>query len=88
MTIKELHDMNFNDAASALCYETDIVTTYENLKDFAKYHIDNDNLFLAIHILEAINDSPADFYAYDYCMGTLDKPTALLLISDLEDYCE
>lgn len=88
MTVKELHDMNFNDAAAKLCDEHDFVTTYEILKEFAVSHINGDNLFLAIHILQALEDNPADFYAYDFCMGTLQTPTPLLTASDLEDYCE
>ena len=88
MTVRELHEMNFNEAASILCSETDSVTTYESLKEFAKYNIDNDNLYLAMHVLDAINRSSGDFYAYDFSMGTLETPTPLLLSSDLEDYCE
>lgn len=88
MTIKELHSMNFNDAAAKLEAEHDDVTSYEMLKEFAKNQIDNEHLFLAIHILEAINNDPADYYDYDYCMGTLETPTSLLVIADLEEYCE
>lgn len=88
MTVKELHSMNFNDAAAQLCDEHDMVTSYECLKDFAIHHINDDNLFLAIHILNAINNNPADFYHYDYCMGTLQTPSPLLTASDLEYFCE
>lgn len=88
MTIQELHDMNFNAAAGKLCDEHPDLTTYEALKEFAVHHINDDNLLLAIHILQAINDNPADFYHYDYCMGTLQTPSPLLTASDLEDFCE
>ena len=88
MTIKELHNMNFNDAASILTQEHYQVTTYDSLKSFALELIEDDMLFLAIHILKAIHEDPADFYDYDYCMGTLDTPKALLLTRDLEDYCD
>lgn len=88
MTIQELHEMNFNDAAARLCCEHDFVTTEEALKEFAKYHIDNDSLFLAIHILQALNEYPANFYRYDFCMGTLQTPSPLLTSCDLEDFCE
>ena len=88
MTIAQLHSKNFNDAAQELSENDDRITTYETLKEFAKENIDNDRLFLSIHILKAIWDNPADFYDYDYCMGTLDTPTPLLLIKDLEEYCE
>lgn len=88
MTIKELHEMTFNRAAEALCEGDATITRYEDLKAFAKEQIDNDNLLVAIHILSAINEDPADFYSYDYFMGTLETPTALLTVSDLEEYCE
>ena len=88
MTIAQLHSKNFNDAAQELSENDDRITTYETLKEFAKENIDNDRLFLSIHILKAIWDNPADFYDYDYYMGTLDTPAPLLLIKDLEEYCE
>ena len=88
MTIAQLHNKNFNDAAQELSEIDDRITTYETLKEFAKENIDNDRLFLSIHILKAIWDNPANSYDYDYCMGTLDTPAPLLLTKDLEEYCE
>lgn len=88
MTIAELHNINFNDAAEELSAEFDTITTYETLIAFAKHNIEEGRLFLSIHILSALNESPADYYDYDYSMGTLDTPTPLWFISDLEDYCE
>lgn len=88
MTIAELYRKGFNKAAEELTYTNDTVTTYESLKDFATAKIDSEHLFVAIHILQAINDNPADFYDYDYCMGTLDTPTPLTVLADLVDYCE
>ena len=88
MTKLELKKMVFEDAVSQLLSEVDTITTYETLKEFAIAKINDDHLFLAIHILEAINRRTADFYDYDYCMGTLDTPTPLFLLDDLEDYCD
>ena len=87
MTVAELHAKNFNDAAEELSGQHDCITTYEALKDFAKHNIDKGYLFLAEHILNALRNT-ADYYDYDYSMGTLDTPTPLLHIADLEDYCE
>lgn len=87
MTIAELHTKNFNDAAEELSEQHDCITTYEVLKNFAKHNIDRDYLFLAEHILNALRDT-ADYYDYDYSLGTLETPTPLRLIADLEDYCE
>ena len=88
MTKLELKKMVFDDAVSQLLAEVDTITTYETLKEFAIAKINDGNLFLAIHILPAINRRTADFYDYDYCMGTLDTPTPLVLLDDLEDYCD
>ena len=88
MKVKELYTMDFNDACEKLSEQTDIITTYESLKDFAIHMIQEDHLYLALHILEAIHSSPADYYDYDYSMGTLETPTALTLTFDLVDYCD
>ena len=88
MTKLELKKMVFDDAVGQLLAEVDTITTYETLKEFAITKINDGNLFLAIHILEALNRRTADFYDYDYCMGTLDTPTPLVLLDDLEDYCD
>ena len=88
MTIKELYKKNFDEAIEELAQIDDRITTYETLISFAKENIDNGNLFLSIHILKAVWENPSDFFDYDYNMGVLETPTPLLLISDLEDYCE
>ena len=88
MKVKELYTMNFNDACEKLSEQTDLITTYESLKDFAIHMIQEDHLYLARHILEAIHSSPADYYDYDYSMGALETLTALTLTFDLLDYCD
>ena len=89
MTIKELNRLPFDVAASRLMEEGDNnITTLETLKDFIKIKIDDDGLYLAAHVLDAIRESDADFWDYDYSMGTLDRPTPLTETLDLIDYCE
>lgn len=88
MTKKELYEMSFDDAIGELIYETEYITTYGDLKEFAKEQIDSDNLFLAIHILEAINNTYAQYYNYDYSMGAMETPTPLETLEDLEAFCE
>ena len=88
MKKKELYSMTFNEACEKLSEEKDQITTYESLKDFAIKNINEERLFVAIHILEAIHKFPADYYDYDYCMGTLETPTPLSVAADLVDYCE
>ena len=66
---------------------TDYVTTEEVLLEFAKSKIDDDSLYLAIHILNAIwesDESYNGYYLYDYSMGTLETPTPITDKEDLE----
>ena len=88
MKLSELKTMHLYEALEKLEEEKDQITTREALKHSVIYHIQNDNIFLAAHILSAINEKYADYYDYDYCMGTLDKPTPLTSLEDLQDYCE
>lgn len=69
-----------------LLENADDVHTYEDMIDFAKSKIDDGNLFVAIHILQAINEETAEYYRYDYCMGTLESPTAFN--EDNEEYID
>lgn len=88
MTEKELKDMEFNEAVNKLSETFDTITSYDALKTFIIKKINEDMFFVAIHLLKAIEENPAEFYDYDYCMGTLDKPIPLENINDLKDYCE
>ena len=89
MTILELYQKGFNTAVIELSEQYDNITTYENLKEFIKSKIDDDSLYLAAHLTNALNACAyAEYYGYDYCMGTLETPTPLKDISDLEDFCD
>ena len=88
MKKQELKKLSFEDAVEKLSSEKEQITTYETLKSFAIDNINNDNLFLAIHILQGINDEQADYYDYDYCMGTLEIPTPIKTKDDLVNYLE
>ena len=88
MTENELKDMEFNVAVNKLSETFNTITTYTELKTFIINKINEDMIFVAIHLLKAIEENPADFYDYDYCMGILDKPIPLENINDLKDYCE
>ena len=87
MTKQELNNLNFYEAIDKLEQENDCITTIDELKSFAIYNINNDNLFIAIHILQAIQDE-AEYYNYDYNMGTLETPTPITSLEDLEDFCK
>lgn len=55
MTRAEFEEKSFNEIMEVLENGRDDITTYENLKDFAIYNINNDTLSVAIHILESIS---------------------------------
>lgn len=63
------------------------VCSRETLLSYAISEIENDRLFLARHILDAVDSGEyADFYFYDVTMGTLDTPLAIEGIGDLVDH--
>lgn len=89
MTILELYQKGFNTALTELSEQRDDITDYETLKEFIKTKIDDDSLYLAAHLTNALNACAyAEYYRYDYCMGTLETPTPITDISDLEDFCD
>lgn len=63
---------------------------YEDLKDYAIDKIKDDDVFIALHILNTLNDELADYYNYDACMGILDTVAPITtkeeFINYLEDY--
>lgn len=66
----------------------DYIVSRDIILDFAINQIQNDRLFLARHVLDAVDKEYADFYSYDMSMGTLETPTAITSIEDLYDYVE
>lgn len=88
MTKADFNNKTFNELVFQLQEETDEVTSYEMLKEFAIEKIKSDDLFVAIHILEAINNDTADYYLYDYCMGTLQTPSSITEKADIEHLIE
>lgn len=89
MTILELYQKGFYAAIEELREQRDDITDYAALKDFAKLKIDEDNLIVASHLIDALNHGEyAEYYNYDFCMGTLDTPTPLKTVADLEDFCD
>ena len=92
MTKKEFEEMSLEEAMDWVedhCNYSPI-TTEEILIDFAKSKIDDDNIYLAIHVLSAIHNNPYDteYYLYDYSMGMLETPTPITCKEDLEDYID
>lgn len=88
MTREEFENKDLDELCVQLEEEGNTITSYDTLKGFAKECIDDDNLFLARHILDAIDSDTADYYFYDYCMGTMETPSPITSKEDIEDCIE
>ncbi|MCM1532362.1 MAG: hypothetical protein NC114_08845 [Ruminococcus flavefaciens] len=88
MKILELYRKGFDSAVEELIEERDDITTYDTLKEFIISKINDDNLIVALHVLQALDDCYAIYYKYDYSMGTLSTPTPLFEEADLEEFCD
>ena len=91
MTKKEWEELTLDEAIDWADFEYGVseLTSEDSLIRFAKEKIDEDNLFLAIHILEAIYNSEEaynGYYLYDYSAGTTSTPTPITCKEDLESY--
>lgn len=90
MTKAEFDSMTFDELFDWANENLDDLTTEDVLKDFAVTKIHDDNIMLALHVLQAIQDNHygTEFYIYDYNMGTLQTPTPVTCKEDLEDYID
>ena len=91
MTKKEWEELTLDEAIDWADFEYGVseLTSEDSLIRFTKEKIDEDNLFLAIHILEAIYNSEEaynGYYLYDYSAGTTSTPTPITCKEDLESY--
>ena len=86
---KLVNEEGFDEAMAEFCAYSDYITTYDTLKDFIKEKIDEDNIMFALHLLKAIWEDDTigetNYYRYDYSMGTLETPTPIHRIEDIED---
>lgn len=80
----DITDLTWDEKINYLLDRDYNVWSYEYMKDAAKHFIDEDDLFLARHILDAIDSDPADYYNYDFDMGTLETPTGINDDEDIE----
>lgn len=85
---KLVDEQDFDYAIGELYNESNFITDYDNLKEFAKYQLDNDCVGFALHILNAIynSDSNSDWFYYDFTAGTTCTPKCLSDVDDVENY--
>lgn len=87
MTRTEFEAMSLEELIDWGCDNLDCVTTEEGLLEFAKRKIDDENLYMAIHILRAVYESIESYngyYLYDYNMGVLETPAPITCKEDFE----
>jgi hypothetical protein len=87
MTRNEFETMELDELIEWAYENLDGITTDEMLLDYAKMKIDDNNLYMAIHILKAVYNSEESYngyYLYDYNMGTLETPTPITCRESLE----
>lgn len=84
MTREDYNNKNFEEVMEQLNEERDDIATYETLKEYAKEKIEEDNLLVGIHILEALQNDDAGWYEYDFCMGTCQTPSGITEKKDIE----
>lgn len=87
MTKTEFEKMSLDELIDWAYDNLDDITTEDVLIEFAKAKIDDDSLYLAMHVLSAIYNSEESYngyYLYDYNMGTLETPTPVTCKEDFE----
>ena len=91
MTRTEFEEMTLDEVLEWAWEDMYDLTTEDTLIDFAKQKLDDNNIYMALHILNAIYDSPESYngyYLYDYGMGTLETPRPITCKEDLEPYID
>ena len=87
MTRKEYEEMSFDTFMEWANENIQDVTDEDILKDFAIEKIQDNSYYMALHIINALNDNTSDteWYRYDYSMGRLETPTPITDKEDIED---
>ena len=87
MTRKEYEDMSFEELMEWANEHIDDVKSEEILKDYIISELQDDNFYMALHIIDAIYKNPysTEWYRYDYSMGMLETPTPIMFKEDIED---
>lgn len=88
MKREDFEKKTFGEVVSEMLENEDCVTTYDDLKNFAKEKVDSDDLLTATHILQAIHEDTAEYYLYDYSMGTMETPSSVTSKEDIEHLIE
>lgn len=85
MTREKLEEMSYDELINYCIDNLNCFTNYDDLKDYAIEQIEMENLNVAIHILECINEENTYYFIYDYSMGTLETPRAIYSEEEMID---
>ncbi len=88
MTREQFEEMSLDEFMEWAYDNINDITSEDTLIEFAKAKLDDNNIGMALHVLNAIYDSDeayGGYYRYDYSMGTLETPTPITCKEDLED---
>lgn len=91
MTKAEFKNMTLDEVIEYANENINDLTTEDMLLEFAKTKIDDENIYMSIHVLRAVWESGEaynGYYLYDYSMGTLETPTPVTCKEDFEDYID
>ena len=87
MTRKDFETKSFEELVNHL-QEDQNIYNYDYLKEYAISLLQDDNVGLALHMLDAIYNEPGEYFEYDFSMGTLQTPHGLTDKSDIEHLIE
>ena len=91
MTREQFNSMSLEELVEWAYENIDCVHHEDALIEMAKHEIDEENLQMAIHILEGIYESEeacGGYYIYDRCMGVLELVIPITCKEDLEYYID
>lgn len=87
MTRQEYETKTLEELCQQLEQEGDVFSL-EGLKGLAMQKISDNDFNVASHLCEAMWNDLADYYLYDWSMGTLETPTGIHEKEDIEHLIE
>ena len=84
MTRKQYEEKTFDELVELLREERYDFHSRDDMKEFAKHWIGDDDICLARHILDGMDEEWAEYYLYDYTLGTFGTVYAVTKKEDFE----
>ena len=82
MTRQDYEDKTLNELIEQLNEENDCIHSRESMKDMAIHFIKEDDMGVAKHIIEGIDNS-AEWFDWDVSMGTMDEVSPIVWKIDI-----